>query len=115
MWEGAIGRDRHAVALAGGDHFRLVEIGMALDLVGDELRLRKFYRLIDQCDREVRDADVAREPPLLRVVERADGFLERHRSIWPVQKQKLDRLYLQLLHAFLGRALASAGGHARPP
>ena len=58
----AIGGHDQAVAAAGGQHLVLLEIGVHLDLVGDQ-RLRAQTRgLVEQRHGEVRHADVARQP-----------------------------------------------------
>jgi len=54
----AVGGHRHAVLAAGRQHLRLIEIGMALDLIADQRLGGRFPRRLDQRDVEVGDADV---------------------------------------------------------
>ena len=69
---------------------RLVEIGMVFDLVGDDRLGRQPHRLGERGDREVRDADMARQAAALGVAERAHALADGNGGIGPVDEQKVD-------------------------
>src|SRR5215468_1920531 len=111
----AIGHDRHAVPPAGGDHLRLVDEGMHLDLVAHQRLLRELHGLLDQRDGEVRHADVARKSHTLDLAERAERVAQRNLRIRPVQQEQIDLRELQPLQARLRGTLEVAGGKVRRP
>src|SRR6516165_1606832 len=96
-----LGHDRHAVPPAGGDHLRLVDEGMHLDLVAHQRLLRELHGLLDQRDGEVRHADVARKSHTLDLAERAERVAQRNLRIRPVQQEEIDLRELQPLQARL--------------
>ena len=86
----AIGDHRHAVGATGFDYFRLVEKGMALDLIAHQRFARRRQCLVDVRHGEVGDADMACQAVALDLAQRADGVGQRDLRIGPVQQQQID-------------------------
>jgi len=107
--------DRHALGMAGGGHFRLVEKGMHLDLVADQRLACKPQRLFDERNREVGNADVAGEPALLDLAQRAQRFGKRNLRVRPVEQQEVDRRQPQPPQAALGGTFQLVGREMRGP
>ena len=61
---------------------------MVLDLVDDDRLARQAHRLVEQRDREVGYADVARQAAALRVSQRPQALRQRNGGIGPMQKQE---------------------------
>src|ERR1700751_472883 len=85
--DGAIGDDRHVMPAAGGYHLRLVEKGMAFDLIADQRLGRKLGGFLEKLDREIRHADVAGEPVALDLAQRAERVGKRNLWIGPMEQQ----------------------------
>src|SRR5581483_8628123 len=101
----AIGDHREASVGACCPDLALVQIRMVLDLVADQPLRAGLHRLPDQRHREIGNADVACQPHLLGVGERAERLGQRHLRIGPVQQQQIDMGLAQPHQALLGRAL----------
>jgi len=110
-----IGRNRDPQAPARCDHARLIEIGMHLDLIGDERLTRKRYRLLDQRDGEVGDADMARAAIALDPRQRAKRIGERYFRIRPVDQQEVEGRHAELAETLIDRAFKVARRQAVVP
>ena len=93
--------ERHPVPAQRRDHLGLVEIGMALDLVGDERLRGGADRLFQELHGEIGDADVAREALALCGDERRHALADRNLRVRPVDEQQVDVIDLQLAEARL--------------
>src|SRR5499426_673714 len=111
----AIGRDRNAVAAAGGDHLRAVDERVHLDLVGDQRLARQLGGLLDQRHREVGDANMARLAGALGADQGVERLLQRHVLVGPVDQQEVDAGQFQALETFVDRALEVAGAQPVVP
>src|SRR4029079_2142830 len=69
---------------------------------------RRGYRLVEQRNREVRDADVARQAAALGVTQRPHSLRNPHRWIGPMNECQVEDVDFKALKAFLERALQVA-------
>ncbi len=82
-------------------HGALVEIGMNLDLVGDDRRLARRDRLLELRDVLVADADEARLACSLDSIQHLDLIGDGDLVGRPVQEKQIDLIDLQLVQALI--------------
>src|SRR5208282_725831 len=104
-----VGDDGHAVPPAGGDHFRLVEEGMALDLIADQGFARRPHRFLDLRHGEVGYADMACEAVALDAREGAERFRQRQLRVGPMQQEQIDLAEAEPRQTRARRAFKLAG------
>src|SRR5208282_820540 len=111
----AVGDDGHAVPPAGGNHFRLVEEGMALDLIADNWFGGSLQGFLDLRHGEVGYADMTRETLALDAGERAEGFRQRNLRARPMQQQEIDLAEAEPRQTSARGAFKLAGREVRRP
>ena len=92
------------MALERRQHAVLRQIGVVLDLVGDQRFRTDPHRLVEHGDGEIRHSDMARQPAALGLGERAERLRKQHFRLRPVHQQEVDIIELQRFQAGLGRA-----------
>ena len=118
--EGDMAGEDHPVALAGSEDLVLSEVGVVLDLIGDQGLRALGHGLVHERHREVREADVPGEAVLFRLRKCAHGLCERHGGLRPVDEEEVDVVEAQGREARLDRPgevvgpsvlLGHLGGH----
>ncbi len=95
---------QQTVTSAGSKQLILPQIGVIIDLVGDQRLGAQMNGLVEQRQGEIGNADMARQTLALGLGQRAQRFSQWHARLRPMNQQQVNMVEAQSLEAGFDRA-----------